>query len=195
MTVLEYLQRKYNRESPSILQIEAYIFKIPYPTKTDWINKLNGKKITRDMAVALIDYFKTTTSKSGNTKFATKILKEFLGENTFTMLPNTNKKKPVQKQPTIESVTKFISRSTIDPRLDSFLDSFEWRAIRKMALNLHCACCQCCGKSAADGIVLNVDHIKPRKFFPELALELDNLQVLCSICNHGKGNWDMTDSR
>lgn len=42
---------------------------------------------------------------------------------------------------------------------------------------------------------MNVDHIKPRKLFPELALDPDNLQVLCHECNHGKGNWDMTDFR
>ena len=42
---------------------------------------------------------------------------------------------------------------------------------------------------------MNVDHIKPRRLFPDLALSLDNLQVLCHECNHGKGNWDMTDWR
>ena len=43
--------------------------------------------------------------------------------------------------------------------------------------------------------MLNVDHIKPRFLFPDLALRLDNLQVLCGDCNEGKGNWDMTDWR
>lgn len=31
--------------------------------------------------------------------------------------------------------------------------------------------------------------------FPDLALSMDNLQVLCGDCNHGKGNWDVTDWR
>ncbi len=42
---------------------------------------------------------------------------------------------------------------------------------------------------------MNVDLIKPRSKFPELALTLDNLQILCAACNHGKGNWDQTDWR
>jgi 5-methylcytosine-specific restriction endonuclease McrA len=55
--------------------------------------------------------------------------------------------------------------------------------------------CQCCGATPADGVKMNVDHIKPRKLFPQLALDISNLQVLCEVCNHGKGNWDMTDWR
>ena len=42
---------------------------------------------------------------------------------------------------------------------------------------------------------MNVDHIKPRRLYPGLALEKSNLQVLCADCNHGKGNWDQTDWR
>ena len=78
---------------------------------------------------------------------------------------------------------------------DAFLSSYEWRRIRMEALKLHGRMCQCCGASPATGAVMNVDHIKPRKLFPALALTLDNLQVLCHECNHGKGNWDMTDWR
>jgi 5-methylcytosine-specific restriction endonuclease McrA len=64
-----------------------------------------------------------------------------------------------------------------------------------LALKQHGARCQCCGASPATGAVMNVDHIKPRRIYPELALEVTNLQVLCGDCNHGKGNWDMTDWR
>lgn len=40
-----------------------------------------------------------------------------------------------------------------------------------------------------------VDHIKPASRFPDLALDLENLQVLCNDCNMGKSNDDYTDFR
>lgn len=78
---------------------------------------------------------------------------------------------------------------------NAFLHSFEWRRVRMLAIKKYGNRCQCCGASPATGAVINVDHIKPRKLFPDLALTLENLQVLCHECNHGKGNWDMTDWR
>lgn len=78
---------------------------------------------------------------------------------------------------------------------DAFLQSYEWRRVRMQAIKKYGNRCQCCGASPATGAVINVDHIKPRKLFPDLALSLENLQVLCCECNHGKGNWDMTDWR
>ena len=77
----------------------------------------------------------------------------------------------------------------------SFLDTYEWRRVRMQALKKYGAQCMCCGASPATGAVMNVDHIRPRRLFPELALDINNLQVLCHECNHGKGNWDMTDWR
>ncbi|NBW37815.1 MAG: HNH endonuclease [Cytophagia bacterium] len=73
---------------------------------------------------------------------------------------------------------------------DAFLMTYEWRKVRMEALKKYGARCQCCGATPAHGAVMNVDHIKPRKLFPHLALDLNNLQVLCHDCNHGKGNWD-----
>ena len=81
------------------------------------------------------------------------------------------------------------------PENDGFLQTYAWRKVRMMALKSSNGRCVCCGASPKEGAILNVDHIKPRKFFPELALEVTNLQVLCHECNHGKGNWDMTDWR
>ena len=78
---------------------------------------------------------------------------------------------------------------------DAFLQTYEWRRVRMEALKKYGAKCQCCGATPAHGAVMNVDHIKPRKIFPHLALDINNLQILCHECNHGKGNWDMTDWR
>ena len=83
----------------------------------------------------------------------------------------------------------------VDPNSDSFLASFEWRRLRMEVLTERGARCECCGTSPKDGIVIHVDHIKPRRRFPELALTKANLQVLCEVCNHGKGSWDQTDWR
>lgn len=78
---------------------------------------------------------------------------------------------------------------------DAFLSTYAWRKLRMEALKKYGPRCQCCGATPADGAVMNVDHIKPRKKWPSLALDLNNLQVLCHDCNHGKGNWDETDWR
>ena len=82
-----------------------------------------------------------------------------------------------------------------NPTKDEFLNSYEWRVVRMRVLKRDGAKCQCCGASAKDGSRMNVDHIKPRILFPQLALDMNNLQVLCDACNHGKSNWDMTDWR
>lgn len=76
-----------------------------------------------------------------------------------------------------------------------FLHTFEWRTLRYQAIKKYGAKCMCCGASPATGATLNVDHIKPRARFPQLALDIENLQVLCHECNHGKSNWDTTDWR
>jgi 5-methylcytosine-specific restriction endonuclease McrA len=45
-----------------------------------------------------------------------------------------------------------------------------------------------CGCTPKDPTKTNVDHIKPRRRYPELALEFSNLQILCNRCNKQKGN-------
>lgn len=74
-----------------------------------------------------------------------------------------------------------------------FLLSPEWRALRARVVAHYGGKCMKCSHIPKRGV--NVDHIKPRKLFPELALEFDNLQVLCSRCNKAKGNKHQTDYR
>jgi hypothetical protein len=90
-----------------------------------------------------------------------------------------------------------LSAAGVDPRSNEFLQTYEWRRLRMVVLKKRGARCECCGASPRSDkeCVINVDHIKPRRLFPALALEETNLQVMCNTCNHGKGNWDQTDWR
>lgn len=76
-----------------------------------------------------------------------------------------------------------------------FLSTFEWRKVRQEAFLKYGNKCMCCGARPVGDVYLCVDHILPRKTHPELALELNNLQILCNVCNHGKGNWNTKDWR
>jgi hypothetical protein len=73
-----------------------------------------------------------------------------------------------------------------------FYKTREWRDVRYKALVKHGKRCQCCNTTEG---YLHVDHIKPRSLFPELELDLNNLQILCEACNIGKSNTDQTDWR
>ena len=103
--------------------------------------------------------------------------------------PSKKKRSSTKKTAVQQSATEEFVASK------AFLESYAWRKLRMEALKLHGTRCQCCGASPRDGAVMHVDHIKPRRKFPELALEISNCQVLCHECNHGKGNWDTTDWR
>lgn len=77
-----------------------------------------------------------------------------------------------------------------------FYDSKEWRELRVRVLEKHECKCMMCGRSPkTHGVVVHVDHIKPRSKHPELSLEFTNLQLLCEDCNLGKGNKYETDWR
>jgi 5-methylcytosine-specific restriction endonuclease McrA len=76
-----------------------------------------------------------------------------------------------------------------------FYESREWRSLRYRILREQGGNCLLCGRGREHGVVLHVDHIKPRYHYPELELDPSNLQVLCEDCNMGKGASDQTDWR
>jgi hypothetical protein len=110
-----------------------------------------------------------------------------IGRNKFEKLKSCS---VVRKMP-----AKKPKRSNVYVSSNAFLTSYEWRKLRMEALIKYGRRCMCCGATPSTGAVMNVDHIKPRKRYPELALEINNLQILCHDCNHGKGNWNETDWR
>lgn len=48
----------------------------------------------------------------------------------------------------------------------------------------HGEICMNCGS----GENIEIDHIKPESLYPELALDYENIQLLCRRCNASKGN-------
>lgn len=86
-------------------------------------------------------------------------------------------------------------RQLAKPYETSFYTTRAWLEIRYEAIRRNDGKCGACGRGKTDGIILHVDHIKPRSKFPKLELDVDNLQILCEQCNLGKGNRDATDWR
>jgi len=70
----------------------------------------------------------------------------------------------------------------------SFLESLEWKKLRRSVVLHYGRKCMKCGTTPKNPRYTHVDHIKPRKTHPDLALEFSNLQVLCCRCNKRKGN-------
>jgi 5-methylcytosine-specific restriction endonuclease McrA len=82
------------------------------------------------------------------------------------------------------------------PASREFLDTYEWAEVRyRVLLKYRDRPCMACGRGPKQGVWLHVDHIKPRKTHPHLALDINNLQILCGCCNKGKASWDSTDWR
>ncbi|MGC2049012.1 MAG: HNH endonuclease [Gallionella sp.] len=81
-----------------------------------------------------------------------------------------------------------VENSRNDP--SEFYRSRSWQNLRYEAFKRYGKRCALCGRSPNDGVILHVDHIKPRSKHPELALDIKNLQILCEDCNMGKGAKD-----
>jgi 5-methylcytosine-specific restriction endonuclease McrA len=153
-----------------------------WPPQRGWIKKAIGRQITDECARLFEQYGREAPSKTERKKIRAQA---------------KERQKPRKYVEYKKGRATVVGRYAggINVASDDFLQSYEWRRVRMEALKKYGRTCQCCGASPATGAVMNVDHIKPRRLFPQLALDLDNLQVLCHECNHGKGNWDMTDWR
>lgn len=71
---------------------------------------------------------------------------------------------------------------------EAFYLTTDWRELRRLAIERDGNVCGGCNESIQNPFDITVDHIKPRSKFPELALVLSNLRVLCRGCNSRKGN-------
>jgi 5-methylcytosine-specific restriction endonuclease McrA len=172
MRVIDYLKAKYGVHNPTtILYAEGKVFGIKFPLQSGWLQKYGSLEITPDLA----DKLKKSLAK--------------LIKDNHPRAESAQNGLQVLEDAYLQIKTKPEARS------NDFLQSKAWQRARIHAFKKYGNKCQCCGATAETGVRLCVDHIKPRRLFPELALDLDNLQVLCFDCNSGKGNWDMTDWR
>lgn len=78
---------------------------------------------------------------------------------------------------------------------NDFMRSEEWFVLKAQTIAKYGCTCMKCKKKISMWTDINVDHIKPRKYYPHLANDPDNLQILCGRCNKEKGNLHSTDYR
>lgn len=69
----------------------------------------------------------------------------------------------------------------------TFYQSKEWQTIRVLALEKYGRRCHLCGNKPPN-VILHVDHIIPISVNLDKRLDIDNLQILCELCNRGKSN-------
>lgn len=72
-----------------------------------------------------------------------------------------------------------------------FCESDAWLELRDLAIEKYGSVCMCCGSVSR----IQVDHVKPKSRYPDLALDINNLQILCWPCNRTKANRHETDYR
>lgn len=129
-------------------------------------------------------------------KFGSSINRQFAQKNGLAWpLPKGWKRYLVEK---MSGQSPVAPENKATPKISAgFYTSWEWKQARYEALMRHGRRCMCCGWTAKSGQPghLVVDHIKPLKKRPDLALDQDNLQVLCNNCNMGKGGSRTDDFR
>ena len=81
------------------------------------------------------------------------------------------------------------------PKRGDVETNISWKTLRYEVLKRDGGKCVLCGRGAADGVKLHVDHIKPASVYPELYYDINNLQTLCEDCNLGKSDGDDIDWR
>jgi hypothetical protein len=196
MTLEDYIA-KHRRGSPALTLAEAKIAGIDYPLPSGWFKKNRLKEVDGDAMYAAmrarkadvkarreanIALFGATPKEPKKVRKAKRVVAKAmktLGLKFVAVSPPPIRIAPPQPSP--PDWDAYVNSA-------EFLKSFEWRQLRLKAFRKYGRVCQCCGAVPGNGVVLNVDHVKSRRRFPTLALDIENLQVLCADCNHGKAN-------
>ena len=117
------------------------------------------------------------------------------GMDVQKIIKRRHERKAIQKKEYKEyRAKKDLNRMAIAISMSSekFYRTREWKEFRYKILSVRGNRCECCGRGPKEKAIIQVDHIFPRFTFPEKAFDPDNMQVLCSDCNEGKGIKDKT---
>lgn len=93
----------------------------------------------------------------------------------------------------VSEYSKKILEKSDSPKFDYY--SVGFRRLRSEVFLRDGENCACCGAKPGPGVSVTIDHIKPVSKFPKLAMDINNLQVLCWDCNKKKSNKHFTDYR
>lgn len=193
ITVKEYLVNRFSKSNALTLK-EAKIIGLPWPMKKGWPEKY-GQTLIFDGDLPKLNAIAGRQNQANadalHERKERKRLKALIKIGAISQVDFVEALKQATSLPAPISKPK---PPKTKPN-DRFYESREWRELRYKALVKHGPKCQCCGATRGPGVVLHVDHVKPRSKFPALQLELENLQILCADCNIGKSNKDQTDWR
>lgn len=222
-TVLRYLQVKYGSACPTTMtKKDAQTMGIKITNNPGWLKKYGANELSRDQVLKMISDVSFAAKRKSSDKNRAVLQKQL--DRLLVVWPDVARCRkesenariraeleeklgrplaaPVATKPVASIAPKPIAvqkKDAVPVKKPVYGDGFyltrEWRELRYKALVINGAKCQCCGATRNDGVRLHVDHIKPRSKFPNLQLELSNLQILCEDCNLGKSNKDATDWR
>lgn len=121
------------------------------------------------------------------TKPQKSLVDEFLANGGEITTDMNWKKHLIKKQrslcqPTI--IQNDYSNKEFEERLHNFYNSKTWKIIKEQVYKTLTHMCPVCG--AEENLV--VDHIKPIRHYPNLIVDMNNLQILCDDCNLEKGS-------
>lgn len=163
----------------------------------NWLKSLVGMQVPDDQWLKFVNLRNSAKKKKTEKP---KILNPFTTKTDWAWKPKAHdipgikvKKGKLKKDRGLNRARRQLVSEKDDK---DFYLSREWKALRVRVLEKYGCACMMCGRSPkTHGVVIHVDHIKPRSKFPALSLDFENLQILCEDCNLGKGNRFDTDHR
>lgn len=117
-----------------------------------------------------------------------------LEENKITIKNDLIEDEKFKTTHTIKERKRILSNSTKKPKVNCFYLTNRWLILKSKVHQLYKCGCMKCLKEKGDG-ELHIDHILPRSKYPELSLNIHNLQILCRDCNMEKSNKNSIDYR